>query len=52
MEQFFIRYIKEKTCYAALNYKQECEKFQNDSVKHTVELAGQHNEFKLVINHI
>ena len=46
MEQYFVRYIKEKSCYAALNYQEEMKKYPNDKVKHTLELKNQLNEFK------
>lgn len=46
MEQFYIRYIKEKSCYAALNYQDELKKYPNDSTKYTMELKGRLNEFK------
>lgn len=46
MEQFYIRYIKEKSCYAALNYADEQERYPNDSTKYTMMLKGRLNEFK------
>jgi hypothetical protein len=46
MEQYFVRYIKEKTCFAALNYKEELSKHPNDTDMFKLELVGQMNEFK------
>ena len=46
MEQYLVRYIKEKSCYVASNYKEELAKYPNDSAKYAIELVGQPNEFK------
>ena len=48
MEQYYVRFIKEKSCYAALNYEEEMKKYPNDKVKYTLELNAQINEFKYV----
>lgn len=48
MEQFYIRYIKEKSCYAALNFQDEQNRFPNDSTKYTMMLKGRLNEFKYI----
>lgn len=42
MEQYFVRYVKEKSCYAALNYKDELKKYSNYSAKYKLEI----NDFK------
>jgi len=47
VEQFLVRYIKEKSCYTAFNYVDELEKY--DKVKYSIELTGQANEFKYEI---
>lgn len=46
MEQFYIRYIKEKSCYTAFNYQDELKKYPNDLTTYTMELKGRLNEFK------
>jgi hypothetical protein len=46
MEQYYVRYIKEKSCYAALNYQDELKKYQSDSIKFTLDLHGHANELK------
>ena len=46
MEQYYVRYIKEKTCYAALNYEEEMKKYPNDKKKYTLELNSQINKLK------
>lgn len=46
MEQYYVRFIKEKTCYAALNYEEEMKKYPNDKIKHTLELNAQKNEHR------
>lgn len=48
MEQYLVRYIKEKSCYVASNYKDELAKYPNDSAKYAIELVGQPNEFKRI----
>jgi hypothetical protein len=48
VEQYYVRFIKEKSCYAALNYEEEMKKYPNDKVKYTLELNAQINEFKYV----
>ncbi len=48
MEQFYVRYIKEKVCYAAVNYKDECKKNSNESAKFKLELNDHVNETKSV----
>ena len=44
MEQYYVRYIKEKSCYTAANYKEEMT--SNQSVKYKLELNDQVNDFK------
>jgi hypothetical protein len=46
MEQYYVRYIKEKSCYAALNYQDELKKYQSDNIKFTLDLQGHANELK------
>ncbi len=46
MEQYYVRYIKEKSCYAALNYKDEMNKCPNDSIKYQLDLNDQVNNLK------
>lgn len=48
MEQYYVRYIKEKSCYAALNYQEELKNYQSDAVKFTLDLNGHSNELKQV----
>ena len=43
MEQYFVRYIKEKTCYTALSYKDELDKYSKESLKHKIDLNSQNN---------
>jgi hypothetical protein len=45
IEQYFVRYIKEKSCYAALNYKDESNKHSKDTKKYKIDLTNQ-NDFK------
>lgn len=48
MEQYFVRYIKEKACYAAINYKDELNKFPSENMKYKLELNDQVNDFKKI----
>lgn len=48
MEQYFVRFIKEKSCYTALNYKEEFNKYSNESLKYKLELNDQINDFKKI----
>lgn len=46
IEQFFVRYVKEKSCYTAQNYQDELNKYPNDSKKFKLEMIGRANELK------
>ena len=46
MEQYYVWYIKEKACYAALDYKDECAKYPSENIKYKLELNDQVNDFK------
>lgn len=46
MEQYYVRYLKEKSCYAAKNYKEEM--IKNQAVQFKLELKDQVNDFKEV----
>ncbi|CAF0863056.1 unnamed protein product, partial [Brachionus calyciflorus] len=48
IEQFFVRYVKENSCYTAKNYEQELNKYPNDSKKFTLEMTGRANEMKKI----
>lgn len=48
IEQFFVRYVKEKSCYTALNYDAEMNKYPNDMKKYHLEMKGRSNEFKKI----
>ncbi len=48
MEQYFVRYIKEKACYTALNYKNELDKYAKESTKHKIDLKSQ-DDFKYFV---
>lgn len=46
MEQYYVRYIKEKACYVAPNYADELNKFPSDNMKFTLELNDGINDYK------
>ncbi len=48
MEQFYVRYIKEKSCYAAINYKDECAKYPSENLKFQLELKDHINDSKSI----
>jgi len=48
MEQFFVRFVKEKACYAALDYKQETQNSLKEKGKFKLELQDQINDFKKI----
>jgi hypothetical protein len=46
MEQYYVRYIKEKACYAAANYVDELNKFPSENMKYQLELNDGINDYK------
>jgi len=43
IEQYFVRYIKEKSCFTALCYKDELNKHSKDIKKYKIDLTNQND---------